>query len=102
MMSFIGSSLPTPRLAGGGVIPQSREFLSVVSAEGGQSGVTEDAIRRIVREEAGGDNTGLLQAILDAVRAGHIIMVDRHVLGKTVTQEQNRMTRASGRSALLT
>lgn len=63
----------------------------------------EALIRKIVREESrgGGDDTALLQAILEAIQAGHIIMVDRRVLGQTVTQEQNRMPRQAGRAVLL-
>lgn len=99
---IFSQTLPTPKMASGTILPQSREFLSAISVQSsGTEGVSEDTIRRIVREETGG-STELLRAILEAVRAGHVIEVDRRVLGKTVTQEQNRMTRSSGRSALLT
>ena len=104
-----GINIPTiprvelPRLAQGAVIPPNREFMAVLGDQrsGNNIEAPESLIRRIVREESGGGNTALLEAILEAVRAGHIIMVDRRVLGQTVTQEQNRMTRQSGRSVLL-
>lgn len=95
-----------PRLAQGAVIPPNREFMAVLGdqSSGNNLEAPEALIRRIVREESrgGGDYTALLQAILEAVRAGHIIMADRRVLGQVVTQEQNRMTRQSGRAVLLT
>lgn len=104
-----GINIPTipeakiPRLAQGAVIPPNREFMAVLGdqSSGNNLEAPEGLIRKIVREEAGGNNTALLEAILEAVKAGHIIMVDRRVLGKTVTQEQNRMTRQSGRSVTL-
>lgn len=95
-----------PRLARGAVIPPNREFMAVLGdqSSGNNLEAPEGLIRRIVREESrgGGDYTALLQAILEAVRSGHIIMVDRRVLGQVVTQEQNRMTRQSGRAVVLT
>lgn len=96
--------LNPPRLATGAVIPPNREFMAVLGDQrsGNNIEAPEELIRKIVREESGGGNTQLLQAILEAIRAGHVIMVDRQVLGKTVTRQQNRMTRSSGRSALLT
>ncbi len=92
-----------PALAQGAVIPPNREFLARLGDQtnGNNLEAPEALIRRIVREESGGGNTALLEAILEAIKAGHIIMVDRQVLGKTVTREQNRMTRAGGRSVLL-
>lgn len=95
-----------PRLAQGAVIPPNREFMAVLGdqSSGNNLEAPEALIRRIVREESrgGGDYTALLQAILEAVKAGHIIMADRRVLGQVVTQEQNRMTRQSGRAVVLT
>lgn len=94
-----------PRLAQGAVIPPNREFMAVLGDQGHGNNLEapESLIRKIVREESGGgrETNALLQAILEAVRAGHVIMVDRRVLGKTVTQEQNRMTRQSGTSVVL-
>lgn len=87
------------------MIPPNREFMAVLGDQGHGNNLEapESLIRKIVREESGGgrETNALLQAILEAVRAGHVIMVDRRVLGKTVTQEQNRMTRQSGTSVVL-
>ena len=99
------SEVKLPRLARGAVIPANREFMAVLGdqSHGNNLEAPEGLIRKIVREESGGggETTALLQAILEAVKAGHIIMVDRRILGQTVTQEQNRMTRQSGRSVVL-
>jgi len=99
------SEVKLPRLARGAVIPPNREFMAVLGdqSHGNNLEAPEGLIRKIVREESGGggETTALLQAILEAVKAGHIIMVDRRILGQTVTQEQNRMTRQSGRSVVL-
>lgn len=97
------STAQIPALASGAVIPPNREFMAVLGDQtsGNNLEAPESLIRKIVREEAGGNNTALLEAILEAIKAGHIIMVDRRVLGKTVTQEQNRATRQSGRSVVL-
>lgn len=91
-----------PRLAQGAVIPPNREFMAVLGDQtsGNNLEAPENLLRRIVREESGG-STALLEAILEAIRAGHVIMVDRRVLGQVVTQEQRRMTRSSGRSVVL-
>lgn len=101
------SEVSLPRLAQGAVIPPNREFMAVLGdqSHGQNLEAPEALIRKIVREEAGGVNAealSILQAILEAVRKGHVIMVDRRVLGQTVTQEQNRMTRQAGRAILLT
>ena len=102
------SKITTPRipyLATGAVIPPNAPFLALMGEQknGTNLEALESLIRKIVREESGGggDYTALLQAILEAVQAGHIIMVDRTILGQVVTREQNRMTRQSGRSVLL-
>lgn len=92
-----------PRLAQGAVIPPNREFMAVLGDQrnGTNLEAPENLIRKIVREESGGGNTALLEAILNAIKAGHVIMVDRRVLGQVVTREQNRMTRQQGRSVSL-
>ncbi len=99
------SEVKLPRLARGAVIPANREFMAVLGdqSHGNNLEAPEGLIRKIVREESGGggETTALLQAILEAVKAGHIIRVARRILGQTVTQEQNRMTRQSGRSVVL-
>ena len=100
------SAYRVPALARGAVIPPNREFMAVLGDQhsGNNLEAPEELIRKIVREESrgGGDYTALLQAILEAVKAGHIIVADRRVLAQVVTQEQNRTTRQSGRSVLLT
>ena len=99
------SQVTLPRLARGAVIPPNREFMAVLGdqSHGNNLEAPEELIRKIVREESGGnDYTALLQAILDAIKAGHIIMVDRTKLGQTVRNELNRQTRQSGRSVVLT
>ena len=92
-----------PHLATGAVIPPNREFMAVLGDQrsGNNIEAPEALIRKIVREESGDGNSELLRAILEAIRAGQVIMVDRQVLGRVVTREQNRSTRASGRSAVL-
>ena len=93
-----------PALARGAVIPPNREFLAVLGDQrsGNNIEAPEGLLRRIAREENGnGEVIALLQAILEATRAGKTIMVDRKVLGQTVTDEQNRRTRATGRPVVL-
>lgn len=107
---YLGFNIPSiseiniPRLARGAVIPPNREFLAVLGDQrsGNNIEAPEELLRRIAREENGnGEVVALLQAILEATRAGKTIMVDRKVLGKTVTDEQNRRTRATGRPVVL-
>ena len=76
-----------PRLAAGAVIPPNRKFMAVLGDQtrGTNIEAPESLIRKIVREESGNMNTELLQAILEAIRAGHV----------------NKVTRASGKSVLL-
>jgi hypothetical protein len=61
----------------------------------------ESLIRQIVREEAGGMNTELLEAILAAVKAGHVMTVDKKVLARTAAQGINDMTVAAGKPVLI-
>ncbi len=107
---YLGFNIPSiseiniPRLARGAVIPPNREFLAVLGDQrsGNNIEAPEELLRRIAREENGnGEVIALLQAILEATRAGKTIMVDRKVLGQTVTDEQNRRTRATGRPVVL-
>ena len=58
-------------------------------------------MRQIVREEAGGMNTELLQAILAAIKAGQVMKVDKKVLAKTAAQGINDLTIEAGRSVLI-
>ena len=62
----------------------------------------EDLIRKIVREEAGssGETTALLQAILSAIKDGHIIVVDGSVFGRTAIRTINSVNAAAGKQLL--
>ena len=67
-------------------------------------GVPEDLIRKIVREESGGGNgqvVMLLQSLLNTVKAGQVIMVDKAVLGRTARDGINDITTKSGKFTLL-
>ena len=93
-----------PRLAQGAVIPPNREFMAVLGDQrhGTNLEAPEDLIRKIVREEAGGnDNTALLQAILSAIKDGHIIMVDGSVFGRTAIKTINSVNTSAGKQLLL-
>jgi hypothetical protein len=92
-----------PRLAAGAVIPPNRKFMAVLGDQtrGTNIEAPESLIRKIVREESGNMNTELLQAILEAIRAGQVIKVNETVLGRTSAKAINKVTRASGKSVLL-
>ena len=86
------------------MIPPNREFMAVLGdqSRGNNLEAPEDLIRKIVREEAGsGDYTALLQAILSAIKDGHIIMVDGMMFGRTAVKAINGVTIASGEQQLL-
>lgn len=92
-----------PRLATGAVIPPNREFLSVLGDQknGNNLEAPESLIRKIVREEAGGMNSELLEQILQAIKAGKVIQVDKRVLGKTAAEGINDLTKQTGKPVLL-
>lgn len=95
-----------PRLATGGVIPPNREFMAVLGDQrrGYNIEAPEDLIRKIVREEAGSGNgevVALLQELISAVRAGHVMQVDEGVLARTATRGINNLTRQAGKPVLL-
>lgn len=93
-----------PALAQGAVIPPNREFMAVLGDQrhGTNLEAPEDLIRKIVREEAGGnDNTALLQSILLAIKDGHIIMVDGSVFGRTAIKTINSVNTSAGKQLLL-
>lgn len=92
-----------PALATGAVIPPNREFLAVLGDQtsGNNIEAPEGLIRQIVREEAGGNNTALLQAILEAIKAGKVMMVDKRVLARIAAEGINDMTIAAGKPVLL-
>lgn len=96
------SEMTIPRLAAGAVIPPNREFLAVLGDQrsGNNIEAPEALIRKIVREESGGDNAELLQAILEAIKAGHIIMVDGVVFGRTAIKTINATNMRAGKQLL--
>lgn len=98
------SAYNVPALAQGAVIPPNREFMAVLGDQrhGTNLEAPEDLIRKIVREEAGGggETTALLQAILSAIKDGHIIMVDDSVFGRTAIKTINSVTAAAGKTLL--
>lgn len=96
-------TISLPRLATGAVIPPNREFMAVLGDQkiGNNIEAPEDLIRKIVREESGGGNTELLQAILEAIRDGHIIMVDSAVFGRTAIKSINDANKRAGKQLLL-
>ena len=97
------SEVQIPRLAQGAVIPPNREFMAVLGDQrsGNNLEAPEALIRKIVREESGGGNTALLEAILEAIRAGQVIVMDGKAVTKGVVKNMNTMTRQSGRSVVL-
>ena len=93
-----------PQLATGAVIPPNWEFLAVLGDQtsGNNIEAPESLIRKIVREEAGGgENTALLQAILEAIKSGKVMMVDKRVLARIAAEGINDMTIAAGKPVLL-
>lgn len=103
------STYSVPALARGAVIPPNREFLAVLgdqrhgtNIEAPVSEIEGAVARGMATAGAGGQTTALLQAILEAIKAGKIMVADGRTIAKVVTQEQNRMTRQSGRAVVLT
>lgn len=88
-----------PRLATGAVIPPNREFMAVLGDQKSGTNIEtpEELLRQIYREEAGA-NTQILQAILDAVREGKIMVVNDRVLAEVVRKSASNMARATGTS----
>ncbi|MBR3559925.1 MAG: hypothetical protein IKN81_00080 [Oscillospiraceae bacterium] len=73
-----------PALAEGAVIPANREFLAVLGDQtSGRNIEAPEALLRQMAREAASANTELLQAILAAIREGHVIEVDHVKLGET-------------------
>lgn len=97
--SFQLFSIPQiPRLATGAVIPPNREFMAVLGDQkhGTNIEAPEDLIRKIVREESGGSNSQLLQAILVAIKEGKVIALDRRAFGKVVADVYDQETSRVG------
>lgn len=104
-----GFNLPTvspvtlPRLATGAVIPPNKEFAAILGDQ--KSGMNietpERLLRDIVREEAGNAALlAMLDEILDAIRSGKEIVVDRYKLGKVMSRSMAEQSRAAGYSGL--
>lgn len=101
----LGMNIPSisekklPRLATGAVIPPNREFMAVLGDQKSGTNIEtpEELLRQIYREEAGA-NTQILQAILDAVREGKIMVVNDRVLAEVVRKSASNMARATGTS----
>ena len=91
-------STDVPALASGAVIPPNREFMAVLGDQtsGRNLEAPEDLIRQIVREESGSSaSLAVLLDILEAIRAGSVIMVDKRVLGKVLKEMQANAARTS-------
>jgi len=88
-----------PRLATGAVIPPNREFMAVLGDQKSGTNIEtpEALLRQIYREETGA-NTQLLQAILDAVREGKVLVVNDRVLAKVLRKSASDLSRAEGTS----
>lgn len=98
------SQADIPALAAGAVIPPNRKFMAVLGDQtnGNNLEAPESLIRQIVREEAGSmEIVALMRSLLDAVKAGHVIMVDKAVLGRTARDGINDITMKSGKFALM-
>lgn len=95
-----------PRLAAGAVIPPNREFMAVLGDQksGRNLEAPERLIRQIVREESGGgsgDVSGILYAILEAIREGKVLSCDDKTLAAVVGRAQARQMRAKGGGSLV-
>ena len=100
----IGTIGHIPYLAQGAVIPPNQEFLAVLGDQrrGNNIEAPEGLLRQLIREESGGSEVVLLlQAILEATKAGKKLYVDKKVLAQTAKDGINDMTIAAGKSVLL-
>ena len=91
------SGVKLPRLATGAVIPPNDSFMAILGDQKSGTNIEtpERLLRQIYREENGNaELVSLLQALLSAVRAGHVIQLDRKQVGKTAQTERERMARA--------
>lgn len=99
------SQISIPRLAAGAVIPPNREFMAVLGDQprGNNIEAPEDLIRKIVREESGGNGeiVALLQELIAVERAGRVFKVGKRELGRAAVERINDMTRQAGKPVLL-
>lgn len=95
------STFEVPALAQGAVIPPNREFLAVLGDQGNGKNLEapEGLLRQLFREEMG-DTAELLRAILEAVKAGHVILVDGVAFGRTAIKTINDSNAAAGKQQL--
>lgn len=90
-----------PKLARGAVIPPNREFAAVLGDQTSGTNIEapEGLIRSIIRDEMGGSELmNTLGSILDAVERGHVLMVDKRVLGQVANDQIRNMARMGGYS----
>lgn len=75
-----------PKLARGAVIPPNKEFMAVLGDQksGNNIETPESLLRQIVREESGSGDGDILRAILEVLRQGQTLYVDRTAFAKTV------------------
>lgn len=88
-----------PQLAQGAVIPPNHTFLAALGDQtsGNNIETPEGLMRQIVREEiGGGELMTILQSILDAVENGHVLMVDKRVLGQVANEQIKNFARMGG------
>ena len=88
-----------PKLARGAVIPPNREFAAVLGDQTSGTNIEapENLIRSIIRDEMGGSELmNTLGSILDAVERGHVLMVDKRVLGQVANDQIRNMSRMGG------
>ena len=97
-------STDVPELARGAVIPANKRFVAVLGDQtnGNNLEAPESLIRQIVREESGSNSQTvvLLQAILEAIKDGKVLMVDKRVLGKIAAEAMGNAARSSGTSVI--
>lgn len=92
-----------PRLATGDVVQPGKEFLAVLGDNKTEKEVVSplSTIREALRAEMGGDELlSLLREILDAVRAGKVVVFGRKEVGDFVIDELGRRARSSGKAVI--
>lgn len=88
-----------PRLAAGAVIPPNREFMAVLGDQTSGTNIeAPEALLRQMAQEAANANTELLREILQAIRAGQTIEVDRMPFGRVVRDAYDRESARAGAS----
>lgn len=97
------SKAKLPRLATGDVVQPNKEFLAVLGDNKTEQEVVSplSTIREAVRAEMGGDELlSLLREMLDAVRAGKVVVFGRKEVGDFVIDELGRRARSSGKAVI--